>query len=197
MGEVDAVLVASGKALKEWAVVVRAMDLGLQTILLRKGGIAEENRHFSVDAGEFLLLPTFTHQEPDALQDRFKYLMDDPLCRPREDGRVPITHWAKVADVLALRSLEHLGALADHYVWTPEYVAKRLQWKPKYPLNLLVLRLYRLAQPLLVDWRPEFAGCRSWTEIEAPLGPADRVPVLTDAEFEARVGKILAILGRS
>ncbi len=190
-------LIASGKALKEWAVVVRAMDLGIQTIVLRKGGIAELNRHFSVDAGEFFFLPTFTHQEPDVLQDRFKYLMDDPLCRPREDGRVPITHWAKVVDVLSVRFLENLEALADHYVWTPEYVAQRLQWKPKYPLNLLVLRVYRLPQTQLVDWRPEFGGCRSWAEVEAPLGTAHSVPVLTDAEFEARVGEILAILGRS
>lgn len=190
-------LVTIGKALKEWAVVVRAMDLGFQTILLRKGGIVEENRHFALESGEFFLLPTYTHQEPDVLQQRFRALMDDPFCKARSDDLVPITHWAKVTDVLVVRSLDQLRMLATHYVWTPEYASQRFQWKPKYPLNLLVLRVFRLPQACLVRWDTAFGGCRSWADMGEPIPTSGSSPVLSDAEFNARVREILRVLNRT
>jgi hypothetical protein len=189
-------LAVAGKALKEWAVVVRAMDLGLQTILLRKGGIVEENRRFSIDAGEFFLLPTYTHQEPVVLQDRFRYLMEDPFCQARQDGLVPITHWAKLVDVLVVRSLEELEALSPHYIWSADYAIQRFRWKPRHPLNLLLLRVYRLPDAHLVPWSPDFGGCRSWAEIGGAAA-FEGNPVLSDSRFEAQLGEILRILGRA
>src|SRR4051812_17437412 len=48
--------------LKEWATVCHALEAGRQVVLLRKGGIYESAGEFEVENREFLLFPTFLHQ---------------------------------------------------------------------------------------------------------------------------------------
>ena len=48
---------------KEWAVVCDALGRGEQTILLRKGGIAEGRNGFGFHHAEFFLIPTFFHEQ--------------------------------------------------------------------------------------------------------------------------------------
>src|SRR5437660_10113016 len=60
-------------ALKEWAVVCRALEQGRQILLLRKGGIYESAGEFEIEHRQFLLFPTYLHQnlkmlKPDAQQ---------------------------------------------------------------------------------------------------------------------------------
>ncbi len=45
-------------AFKEWAAVCAALSAGRQTVILRKGGIAEGPGGFQPEHGEFWLLPT-------------------------------------------------------------------------------------------------------------------------------------------
>ena len=45
--------------LKEWATVVKALELGKQTVILRKGGILETASGFNIESKEFLLFPTW------------------------------------------------------------------------------------------------------------------------------------------
>ena len=47
------------QALKEWAVVCRALEEGRQIVLLRKGGILEYRQSFKVKHDRFLLFPTY------------------------------------------------------------------------------------------------------------------------------------------
>ncbi|MGZ4181579.1 MAG: DUF1802 family protein, partial [Solirubrobacteraceae bacterium] len=42
-------------AFKEWAVTVRALAEGEQLVTLRKGGIREPERHFSLEYDRFFL----------------------------------------------------------------------------------------------------------------------------------------------
>ncbi len=55
----------SSKALKEWAVTVKALNEGKQIILICKGGIREEKREFQIDDKEFFLYPTYEHQKSE------------------------------------------------------------------------------------------------------------------------------------
>src|ERR1700704_2034341 len=48
---------------KEWALVCEALGRGEQTILLRKGGIAEGREGFGFRHSEFFLFPTFFHEQ--------------------------------------------------------------------------------------------------------------------------------------
>ncbi|MGH9879382.1 MAG: DUF1802 family protein, partial [Nitrososphaerales archaeon] len=65
------------RALKEWAVVVKALEEGKQCILFRKGGILDPG--FSVESSEFLLYPTFEHQTKEYLKDEYKGRFDELL----------------------------------------------------------------------------------------------------------------------
>jgi len=46
-------------ALKEWATVVKALENGEQTVILRKGGILETASGFKIEAKKFLLFRFF------------------------------------------------------------------------------------------------------------------------------------------
>src|SRR4026207_2423284 len=46
-------------AFKEWAVICETLAAGRQTVILRKGGIAEEGGLFRPEHSEFLLYPTY------------------------------------------------------------------------------------------------------------------------------------------
>jgi len=43
-------------ALKEWATVVKALENGDQTVILRKGGILETASGFKIESKKFLLI---------------------------------------------------------------------------------------------------------------------------------------------
>lgn len=49
---------------KEWALVCEALGRGRQSIILRKGGIAEGRDGFSFRHNEFFLFPTWFHEQP-------------------------------------------------------------------------------------------------------------------------------------
>ena len=72
-------------AFKEWAVTVRALAEGEQLLTLRKGGIREPDKHFSLDHDRFFLYPTFDHQRNDLIRD--SHLPE--LRRALEEGGIP------------------------------------------------------------------------------------------------------------
>ena len=55
-------------AFKEWAVIGHALAEGKQSVLIRKGGIAEAGREFTVEHNLFWLFPTYTHQQRAGIQ---------------------------------------------------------------------------------------------------------------------------------
>ena len=50
-------------AFKEWAVVCEALGTGLQSVIIRKGGIAEGRGGFAFRYDDFLLFPTWFHEQ--------------------------------------------------------------------------------------------------------------------------------------
>src|SRR2546421_236509 len=91
--------------------------------------------------------------------------------------------------------IEHpraVDALSPYYVWTPDYAEKRLAWKRRHPLHVLLLRTYRIPRPVTVKVRDEYFGCRSWLELQREL-PFEGTPVLSDDEFERAAEEIEAI----
>src|SRR5215218_6811437 len=111
-------------AFKEWAVTVRALAEGEQLVTLRKGGIREPGKHFALDHDRFFLYPTFDHQRNDLVRESHQ-----PEIRRAVD------------------------ALSPFYVWTPDYAEKRLAWKRRHPLHVLLLRTYRIPRPVTVRVR--------------------------------------------
>jgi hypothetical protein len=178
-------------AFKEWAVTVRALAEGEQLLTLRKGGIREPDKHFELEHDRFFLYPTFDHQRTDLVRESHR----PELARALEEGvwsdgepsaaamlrgleinqpdRVRIRAWAEVAAHYTVTDRRAVDALSPFYVWTTDYAEKRLDWKRRHPLHVVVLRTYRIPRPVTVKVRDEYGGCRSWLEIarDLPFSP--------------------------
>ena len=70
-------------ALKEWSAAVHALLEGRQTVLLRKGGIAE--KRFAVEADEFMLFPTVAHSHAERVRLEHRDLLSASALDSTED----------------------------------------------------------------------------------------------------------------
>ena len=185
----------SSLALKEWAVAVNALSQGSQIMVLRKGGIHRDDKEFRIVHPEFLLFPTYTHQLPELLKEEHHPELAESLAEDDIDGLVTISVWAEVTDVVELRDEERLARVSPYHIWTDEYAQKRLHWRPKHPLTIALLRVYRLRQPQALPVLDAYEGCKSWVDLgqEVPLGSME--PVLDEGEYRARADVIKEVLG--
>jgi len=181
-------------ALKEWAVAVDALAAGKQIMVLRKGGIHRDDKEFKVVHPEFLLYPTFEHQKAKLLKAEYHSDLASTFDEDDVESVVTLARWCQVTDVFELRSDETLANLSPFHIWTDDYAAKRLHWRPKQPLTVLLLRVYELQQPQAVPVLDEFVGCKSWVELgqDIPLGYMS--PVLSDLEYGQKVEAIRSTL---
>jgi hypothetical protein len=194
---VEPLLAAHQKALKEWAVVCRALTEGRQSVLLRKGGIIEETRDFSLIERRFLLYPTYEHQDLDSVQEPYREWFASTLqTRPPADV-VRIDAWAEVTDLFLCSDLEALLALASHYAWSPDYIRMRMAYKPRKPMNVVVVRASLLPAPVDVPVEDHFAGCKSWVPLEQSIPLDGSAPVITGEQHTLHTASIAGVLGRS
>ena len=67
------------EGLKEWATVVKALEQGKQTVILRKGGILETASGFNIESKKFFLFPTWGHQEAKYVKPEFHDFLNNVL----------------------------------------------------------------------------------------------------------------------
>src|SRR3954469_15567092 len=101
-------------ALKEWAIVCRALEQGRQVLLLRKGGIYESAGEFEVEHREFLLFPTYVHQNPRMLKPEAHEGFQPHAQEPRQ---VRMSAAGVVTDVVRVESRARMDALDAEHVW--------------------------------------------------------------------------------
>ena len=190
----DAPALATQHTLKEWAVAIGALRNGEGMITVRKGGIREDAREFRMEHQQFAFFPTYEHQNPGQLQERYLPRLEATLAAAPPQGILRIDTWAEVTDVIELREQRAVAALSDFYVFSQAYAVERLQWRPKKPLHVLLLRVYRLPEPIDLEMLPTYGGCKSWIELAREI-PLDRSrPALDDAAYAALRTRALATL---
>ena len=182
-------------ALKEWAVAVKALAEGAQFLALRKGGIHREDRDFRIVHPQFLLFPTFEHQKAELLKPGYHGDLRDTLQERGAPAQVTISYWTEVTAKFELRDESALDRLSPFHIWTGSYARKRLHWRPKQPLTVALLRVYRLQEPQAIPLLDQYEGCKSWVDLgcEVPLG--NMVPVLDDSQYEAKAASIGEVIG--
>jgi hypothetical protein len=178
--------------LKEWAVAVEALERSETALVVRKGGIRE--KAFAVPKTRFLFFKSYEHQKADQLKPTYHDLLRSIPDR-RDDGPVIFTSFAEVYGAYEVSEAEELEALDQHHVWTHEYAESRLKWRPKKPLTVLVLRTYLLPEPIVLEYRESYGGCKSWIELEEAVPIAGSRPALEDTAFEELVRPTLGVLG--
>lgn len=175
-------------ALKEWASVCHALETGRQIILLRKGGIYEAAGEFELENPQFLLFPSYLHQNLKMLKPEAHAGFEPMNAEPSE---IKISAAGVVSDIVQLKSRQQMREIEGEHVWTNPLIEMRFGYKPQNPLYLLLVRTYRLPEPVRVVNTPEYAGCKSWVPLEQPIATNQGVPVLDDAKYSARRKRII------
>ncbi|TCS79382.1 DUF1802 family protein [Tepidibacillus fermentans] len=182
-------------ALKEWAVNIEALANGTQILLMRKGGIHEETKEFQLKEEIFYLFPTYLHQKKELLKSEFQSMIDETLKQFDEKKKlVDIQYLAAVVEDIQLQDENLIEKLLPYHIWSKNFAETKLHWKKQSPLHVLLVRVYRLEQPIHISLKDEYNGCKSWVFIEEKLPQTNAIPVLTDEEFAKQVKIIHEIL---
>jgi hypothetical protein len=180
-------------ALKEWASICKALAIGRQVVLLRKGGIDEETGAFTLDHKEFWLYPTFLHQRIEGIHPDAQHFYHLALLGKPPEGYARLTHFAKVAAAYQLHDAVGLYKLQPFYCWSQSAVERRFHYG-RPGLLALVVRVFRSQRMHEFAETPAYAGCKSWVTLQKGLTTDNAVPVLTDAQFEAQRKQIEELL---
>jgi hypothetical protein len=180
-------------AFKEWAVVCRALADGRQTLLLRKGGIAEEGGVFRVAHKRFWLYPTYVHQQRSGITEEAAALLERAEAERPPAGAVRLTRFAEVVGVYHCHDIVGPLRLTGLHVWSMETVRSRFAYRTP---GLFVLAVRVFAAPAAVELpeTPEYAGCKSWVDLGRELPTEGATPVLDDDEFRRRIIEVERLL---
>jgi len=157
-------------AFKEWAVICEALGTGLQSVIIRKGGIAEGRKGFAFRHDEFLLFPTWS---PDTTV-------------PDEPGEeLEVRYTASIEWSGILTDWERVARLRAFHVLRESVIEERYHYSGTEGVHVAFVRVYRLNPPLRLKNEKKYAGCRSWIDLPEIEGRV-LVSVISDEEHQRR-----------
>ena len=180
-------------AFKERAVAVDALTNGNQIMLVRKGGISEDSKHFTVIHDKFLLYPTYEHQAKELVKPNYQNQLEKYQNSTTIQDPVIFNAWAEVVEVIELTDKNKLDSLSPFHIWTNDYAESRLRWKPSFPLSIMLLKVHSLTTPVTIPYQDAFGGCKSWVELDNSL-ELEQNPVLSPSELTSIIDSIKTIL---
>jgi len=198
-------------ALKEWDVVVAALEQGRQALLVRKGGLDDPDQRIPLPEGRFWLYPTLFHARGVFLKPEHHELLVPGMHRaPRETarllprpeghkrgvtpGHVALRAVAEIAGVVEAPSLDALHRLTERTVWTEKYLTLRYRWRPQDRPLVLVLDVAALPEAVEVEERVEYGGCRSWLELVDPPDASAARPLWSRRRLAAELSAVRGLL---
>src|SRR5436305_7001229 len=166
--------------LKEWAIVCEAMGRGDQSVILRKGGIAEGRAGFAFRHSEFFLFPTFFHEQLGQTR-----LPDAKISKERA-GEIEIQFFARTVAVKEITSWEIIAALEPLHILEQSVVRERFDYDDRPGLHVALVRVFHLEPSWILPNSPRDGGCRSWVTLPDCPAATRFEPVLMDREHERR-----------
>ena len=177
-------------AFKEWTLICDALGRGEQSLIIRKGGIAEGRDGFRFKHADFLLFPTLFHEQSAKLRVPDGTML--PAARP--DGQHVIGLAAHVEWTADVTDWTRVQALAPFHLWTEAEIEKRFRQDDQPGVSVAFVRIQRLSEPLMFPDLPKYGGCRSWVEVpELPAGTT-LAAVLDDAQHGRRSAEVRKVL---
>lgn len=199
VGAMPPIQTATTLALKEWAAVVHALLEGRQTVLLRKGGIHE--KRFAIPDGTaavdapVVLFPTVAHSHAERVRPAHQDLLAHGQADVRE-GSFMVRCGITLFDVIEVARPEGLDKILDTHIWTSASVqADRVAFRPKVPLQALVVRAFALPRPVLLPRDEAHAGCKSWLDLPVPWDGGSGRQILDDDELSQVAGAVRGAVG--
>jgi hypothetical protein len=169
-------------ALKEWAAICEALATGKQSLLLRKGGIAEPGGDFQLKHKRFWLYPTYVHQQSAGIKPEAQPLLAQVQAQRPAAGTLRLTHFAEVIGSYQLHDIVGAFRLAPLCIWSSETIQSRFTYR-RPGLLALTVRVFQVPKAFELPEAATYAGCRSWVELERELPTVGAMPVLDDRAF--------------
>jgi hypothetical protein len=177
-------------AFKEWAVVCEALGAGRQSLIIRKGGIAEGKSGFSFRHDEFFLFPTWVHEQLEKTT-----LPADTEVPPEPADELEIRYAATIEWSRLLTDWDAVQRLREFHILQDSVVEERFRYDESPGVFVAFVRTYRLDPPLRLRNEKKYGGCRSWLELP-PVEDSALVSVISDEEHARRRTLLEELLGR-
>jgi hypothetical protein len=178
-------------AFKEWTLVCDALARGSQSLIIRKGGIAEGREGFRFKHSEFLLFPTLFHEQAAKL----RVPADTALPAARTDGQHEIRLLARAEWTRDVTDWTNVQALEPFHLWAEAEIEKRFRQDDQPGVSVAFVRVFELSEPLVFPDLPKYGGCRSWIEVPDLAPDTTLKPVIDDATHSEREAALKAIVG--
>ncbi|HEY5793137.1 MAG TPA: DUF1802 family protein [Chthoniobacterales bacterium] len=167
-------------AFKEWAVVCEALGTGRQSLIIRKGGIAEGREGFAFKHEEFFLFPTWFHEQIAKTR-----LPPDTPLPPEPTDEIDIAYIANLDWSRLVTDREKVNQLREYHIWQDSVVDERFEYDEPCGVHVALVRVYRLDPPVRLKLEKKYGGCRSWVELPELEGSA-LVSVISDEAHAER-----------
>ena len=175
---------------KEWAIVCDALGEGRQTVILRKGGIAEGREGFAFRHREFFLFPTFFHEQVEKTR-----LKDATIPAPNE-SQVELQFFARVEHSCRIELWPQVAALEPFHILQESVVRERFNDDRAPGIYIALVRIFACKPAWTLPNEKRYGGCRSWVELpDSPAGMHFEA-VLTEAEHAEIEKRFLAVIGQ-
>jgi len=167
-------------AFKEWAVICEALGTGRQSVIIRKGGIAEGRGGFAFRHDEFLLFPTWFHEQ------LAKTTLPPETAVPAEPGEeMELRYTAHIEWSGLVTDWGQVARLRELHVLRQSVIEERYRYSETQGIHVAFVRVYRLEPPLRLKNEKKYGGCRSWIDLPELEGSV-LVSVISDEEHRRR-----------
>jgi len=174
-------------AVKTWSVIARFLHEGTGIVALHKA--------WDSQLREFLVLPWYSGQDPDAIKPAVWMAWRHELKAPL-GGHTYVRDCAQVVDALPIQSAGALNLLDSEHALTLAEAQRRYE-SGKPGLVALVLRLYHLPRSYKYYNIASLENEGVFIPIPFDVALDNLTPAVEDDEFERRRSRILKSLGRS
>jgi len=186
---------AAAIGFKEWSFVCDSLVQGVQTLVLRKGGIHEGRGGFEWKHSGFFLFPTWFHTQAEKL----RWVPENAQrAFPAEEERtsVDIDGYATLEQVWKVTDWARVEAIAPLHIWNEDVVKERFIYDDDSCLHIALIRAWRLPQRWTFPYAKNHAGCRSLVALpEDGLALLkEATPALSDVAWTEAAVRLKAIL---
>ncbi|MBX9742942.1 MAG: DUF1802 family protein [Chthoniobacterales bacterium] len=181
-------------AFKEWALICEALGMGHQSLLLRKGGIAEGKNGFGFEHKEFFLFPTWFHGQVDKTRLTYPSAVSNEAPETLNLEYKIVVEWSGF-----VTNRQQLAQLEELHILHHSVIEERFQYDAGNGLeglHVAFVRVYRMDPSLELPMQKRFGGCRSWVALPE-MNVGTLISVLSDEEHTERRTLVNRVLGLS
>lgn len=174
-------------ALKESNLTIEALSKGLITAIWKSN---KEYQSFN-EQKQLILFPILINKELGNIREEFRFL-SDTQTKPNKDNQVKIKYWAEIENEINIENLDQLLSLSKELIYTDEYLQS--SWDLDQKGKILILRIYKLSNPILITNSQEYASNKSCIELKVDIPRAGSNPVLPYKDFSQKVKLIKSLI---